>query len=412
MKFLANDPINRISRLEIELDKRELEIHELQDKIEHLEDNLMKYEAIDIEEVLAGRPKAIDKLMKTKTVVQLNSLEKENRDLKNKLGFLRKEKFQIQKELDKTQRPASSVINIDEIDGRKKQLNSLVEDLQGELNKKNALINKLKRQIAAGSGDASEILKDKDDEIQALKSKLSELTEKRGGSGSIAGDGSVDGIGTLLKRGLTEDLQDKLNKTRRQVEILKHKLKGYEKGGTQVDLDKDDAEIKNLKTKIEDLKKELEFKAKIANAAPPAGSPMSSLNTELQDKLSKSKVSVKMLQEKLRKYQEKEKTAENISQEKVEEEIKMQKEKITLMQLKIDEQQRIRTGKEQIIIKLSNKVKNLESNASVTTVGVGTQDKDIKSPVALRLRELKNVIEDLKKQNIQQRIEITQLRKI
>ena len=281
--------------------------------------------------------------------------------------------------------------------GRKKPLNSLIEELQSELNKKTVLISKLKKQVAAGSGDASEFLKEKDDEIQALNSKISELTDKMGGSAEESGDGT----GTPLTLGLTEDLQDKLNKTKRQVENLKKKLKDYETGGKQVDLVKDDAEIKNLKTKIEELKKELEFKAKIAKAPSPSGSPMSSLTAELQDKLSKSNIQVKNLQEKLRKYQEKEKTAENVSQEKLEEEIKMQKEKITLMQQKIDEQQRILSVKEQRIIKLSNIAKNLDSDASTTTMGEDTRDKDIQSHVALRLRELKNINEDLKKQLIQ-----------
>ena len=397
MKLLADDLINRIKKLEAELEKKELEIHDLYDKIDQLEENLMKYEQIDIEEVMAGKPKVIDKLMKSKLAVQVNSLEKEVRDLKDKLGFLRKEKIQLQMELEKYKKPASSVIKIDEMAGRKKPLNSLIEELQSELNKKTVLISKLKKQVAAGSGDASEFLKEKDDEIQALNSKISELTDKMGGSAEESGDGT----GTPLTLGLTEDLQDKLNKTKRQVENLKKKLKDYETGGKQVDLVKDDAEIKNLKTKIEELKKELEFKAKIANAPSPSGSPMSSLTAELQDKLSKSNIQVKNLQEKLRKYQEKEKTAENVSQEKLEEEIKMQKEKITLMQQKIDEQQRILSVKEQRIIKLSNIAKNLDSDASTTTMGEDTRDKDIQSHVALRLRELKNINEDLKKQLIQ-----------
>ena len=397
MKLLADDLINRIKKLEAELEKKELEIHDLYDKIDQLEENLMKYEQIDIEEVMAGKPKVIDKLMKSKLAVQVNSLEKEVRDLKDKLGFLRKEKIQLQMELEKYKKPASSVIKIDEMAGRKKPLNSLIEGLQDELNKKSGLILKLKKQVKVGSGDVSEFLKEKDDEIQALNSKISELTDQMGGSAEESGDGT----GTPLTLGLTEDLQDKLNKTKRQVENLKKKLKDYETGGKQVDLVKDDAEIKNLKTKIEELKKELEFKAKIANAPSPSGSPMSSLTAELQDKLSKSNIQVKNLQEKLRKYQEKEKTAENVSQEKLEEEIKMQKEKITLMQQKIDEQQRILSVKEQRIIKLSNIAKNLDSDASTTTMGEDTRDKDIQSHVALRLRELKNINEDLKKQLIQ-----------
>jgi len=408
VKFLADDPVSRINELEIELEKKELEIHDLHDKIEHLEDNMMKYEEIDIEEVLAGKTKVIDKLMKTKIAVQLNTMEKENRDLKDRLGFLRKEKLQIQKQLENFKKPASSVIKIDEMAGRKKSLNSLVEDLQGELNKKNALINKLKRQVAAGTGDAGEILKEKEDEIEALNSKISELTKKLEDSGSLSGDGIGGGSGEVLTKGLTEDLQDKLNKTKRQVELLKQKLKNYETGEQKVDLDKDDAEIKKLKAQIENLKKELEFKANIASAASPAGSPMASLTNELQDKLSKAKVQIKMLQQKLKKFEEKEASAEHVSHEKLEEELKMQREKITLMQQKIDEQQRILSVKEQRIIKLSNQVKKLDTNAEIIT---DAQEQEIQSHVALRLRELKSVVDDLKKQNIQQRVEISQLRK-
>jgi chromosome segregation ATPase len=407
VKFLADNTESKVYQLEKELVKKELEINDLFDKIELLEDNMMKYEEIDIEEALAGNTKVLNKLMKSKLAVRLSTEEKDNRDLKNKLGFLRKEKIQLQKELSKYKRPKSSVIKIDEMEGRKKSLHSLIEELQVKLNKQQIYIQKLKSQIAMGSGDASEILKEKDKEIQDLKSRISKLA---GGSGSVAVDRAGSGSGNLLTVGLTEDLQEKLNKARRQIESLTQKLKEHEKSGNQKDLDKDGAEIKSLKVRIEELKKELELKANIANKPFSAGSS-ASLTAELQDKLSKTRVQVRMLEEKLKNYQDKEKKAKNVSQEKMEEEIMMQKEKVTLLQQEINEQQQTLSVKEQKIIDLSNQVKNSGTNTPVTTIEEGTNNKEIKSHVALRLRELKNVVDDLKKQNIQQRFEISQLRK-
>jgi len=407
VKFLADNTESKFNKLEKELVKKEIEINELFDKIELLEDNMMKYEQIDIEEILAGKPKALNKLMKSKLAVRLNTEEKDNRDLKNKLGFLRKEKIQLQTELSKYERPTSSVIQIDEMEGRKKSLHSLIEELQVKLNKQQTYIQKLKSQIAMGSGDASEILEERDKEIQDLKSRVSELA---GGSGAVTVDGAGSGSGNLLTMGLTEDLQDKLNKARRQIEILTQKLKEHEKSGNQKDLDKDGAEIKSLKVRLEELKKELVLKANIANAPFSAGSS-ASLTAELQDKLSKTRVQVRMLEEKLKNYQDKEKKAKNVSQEKMEEEIMMQKEKVTLLQQKINEQHQTLSVKEQKIIDLSNQVNNSGTNTPVPTIEEDPNNKGIKSHVALRLRELKNVVDDLKKQNTQQRFEISQLRK-
>ena len=113
----------------------------------------------------------------------------------------------------------------------------------------------------------------------------------------------------------------------------------------------------------------------------------------------------------LKNYQDKEKKAKNVSQEKMEEEIMMQKEKVTLLQQKINEQEQTLSVKEQRIIDLSNQVKNSGTNTPVPTIEEDPNDKEIKSHVALRLRELKNVVDDLKKQNVQQRFEISQLRK-
>ncbi|MFX1239508.1 MAG: hypothetical protein ACFE8P_17535, partial [Promethearchaeota archaeon] len=84
-------------------------------------------------------------------------------------------------------------------------------------------------------------------------------------------------------------------------------------------------------------------------------------------------------------------------------ELKEEKEKNKSLKKKINEQERILDVKEKRIISLTNKAKN-------TTIKDEKGGFSYKAPVALRLRELSGIIDDLKKENSQQRQEILHLR--
>ena len=103
----------RIDELEIEIEKQELEIDSYLNKIEHLEDKIMRLEAIVSDYELNKKKK--DAPNKSNIVIVLESTEKELRELKDRMGFLRREKIQLQQQLEKLMKNGdSSVIRIEE----------------------------------------------------------------------------------------------------------------------------------------------------------------------------------------------------------------------------------------------------------------------------------------------------------
>ncbi len=86
--------------------------------------------------------------LKIKTVELEELLEKKDkyiRELKDRMGFLRKEKVQLQQELDKHNKrnPNSTVIRIVE---KKEPLELLVKELQTKINNQKIIIKKLKQE--------------------------------------------------------------------------------------------------------------------------------------------------------------------------------------------------------------------------------------------------------------------------
>ncbi len=140
----------RINELEVELEKKQEEIYDNLETIENLEDTIIKLESLipDEEDNEEDKKSKRQKLIEFEIALQLEDKEKQIRDLKNRMGFLRKEKIQYQQELEKLKRkenPSSTVINIEDLK-TSQPLEALVKELQGKVNKQKSIIDNIKRQ--------------------------------------------------------------------------------------------------------------------------------------------------------------------------------------------------------------------------------------------------------------------------
>ncbi|MFX0145453.1 MAG: hypothetical protein ACFE9C_15420, partial [Candidatus Hodarchaeota archaeon] len=147
----SNEEINvlkaRINELEGELNKKEEEILQSLETIENLEDNIIKLESLIVDE---GEDKKTKKqrLIESKMALEIEEKEREIRDLKNRMGFLRKEKVQLQQELEKINKRKSRtsiVINTEDLKVSS-PLEVLVNELQDKVNKQKSIIRRIKRE--------------------------------------------------------------------------------------------------------------------------------------------------------------------------------------------------------------------------------------------------------------------------
>jgi chromosome segregation ATPase len=425
----------KIDELMLELENKDRDLYKALDRIEDLEDQLMRLEAMvgDEEEGKKGK-----KGKDSKILIELEEKEKEVRALKDKMGFLRKEKIQLQKELEKVakQDSGSTVIRVPE---KKTPLDSLVNELQSKINKQRLLITKLKQAgMSADAAELNEKLRNKGEEVETLKLEVEEMQERLRDAKGAAQAGAE----ATLTKGLTEELQNKLNKAKIQIDALKKKLATADKKGKKGKAVKADKASDALNEKIDELKEDVEKKngeimklkstisglkqegAAKAGAEGPPG-PMGALTEELQNRLNKSKVQIKTLQDKLAQYEKGKAPASGESQGELEGELQMQKEMVISLQQQIEQQKSEVGAAKNEAIQHKLKCEDLENQvqlkekqindlkAQVQSIGsqAGGATGEVDPNVALRLRELKNMIEDLGKQNIQQRLEISQLRK-
>ena len=373
----------KISELENQLEYKDKEIIGYLEKIEHLEDTIMRLETLIPDKVREDSKKG-KKITDSKLAIELDDKEKEIRDLKNKMGFLRKEKIQLQHELEKytKKQTDSTVIRIEE---KKEPLEPLVKELNLKINKQQMIIKKLKEEI-------------KKEEINALKLKIDDLEKELEESKSIARM-QIDDSSRTIKR-----LQNKLQTTssKRKVKRLKSKLNKYEskqgKKGEEITpaylqqkIDELRVEISKKNLKIKELKKSISILEPTQKKGAPEITSISSngtfkaLSEDLQRKLNTARKQIRDLEEKLKEYKIWKAPVENESQQ-------------------------------EIINELRNKLEKLRSQEQMQgkIVGESSQvqivvEDDIN--LALRVRELKNLLEDLQKRNEQQRLEISQLRK-
>ncbi|TFG19528.1 MAG: hypothetical protein EU529_16220 [Promethearchaeota archaeon] len=339
----------RIDELELQLESKDKEIIGYLEKIGHLEDTIIRLEAL-VPDKIRKESKMKGKIVgDSKLAIEMDDLEKQVRDLKNKMGFLRKEKIELQRELEKytKKNSTSTVIRIEE---KKEPLENLVKELTLKINKQQQLINKLKAD-------------EKKEEIDELKSKIAKLNEELEQAKSITKT-KAEGKKKLDKEDFTPaDLQKKIEDL--GLELTKKNLK-----------------IKDLEKTISTLK--AAQKGGASNLEVESSEKtLKALSEELQRKLNTAKGQNKKLQEQLKEY------------------------KIMKAPVEKDSQQ-------EIIDELRSKIEKLKSQEQVERKIESSGDEAIIQDdpnLALRVRELKNYVEDLQKQNDQQRLEISSLRK-
>lgn len=428
----------RIREFELELGNRDDEIEELEDAIEELEDTIMKLEDFTPEEGTTKKSKKIQ-AAELKFKYYLEEKDKEIRELKNSMGFLRKEKVQLQQEFDKFKRSMNtSVIRVEDIRG-KPPLNALVAELQDTVNKQRSTINKLMYENKE-SAKFNEKLKVKEDTIEAYKFEITELNQKLKDLSSTSDSEYEDSI----TKKLIGDLQSQLNKSKGQIIDLKQKLSKSAKKSKKSEKKADTNEIKRLEDQITELNRLLITKnSEIGNLkvqmssikgnekatnleqTDAASSEMiKKLREDLQNKLNKSKLQVKSLQEQLNKYKTGEITGTGESQKEIEGKLKMQREMAVFLQKQLETKEgELETIKNEAV-QIKKRYRQLENQFKVRDQKLNDLQKQVENQsmqippqtqedphLSLRLRELKSLIEDLKKQNIEQRLEIAQLRK-
>jgi len=158
--------------------RKDEEINNYLDKIGELEDIIMRLEdLIPVEDVKKKSRKR--KMMDSKLAIELDEKDIKYRELKDRMGFLRKENSHLKQELEKIKYANSSSSNIRIEDLRPEPiLNDLVKELQDIVNKQRLIISKIKTN-KVDKEDILEKLIDKESEIKLLKSEISQLNKKK-----------------------------------------------------------------------------------------------------------------------------------------------------------------------------------------------------------------------------------------
>ena len=411
-----DDLKDNINQLQTELNKRNNELAINSQKVGTLED-----EIIALRELLSdtSSKKKGKKVKETKLVLDLEAKDSEIRQLKDKMGFLRKEKIAVQKQLEKLKeknKSNSTVLRVEDL--REEQpLNMLVKDLQEKIKKQESLIKKFSQD--ANIKDFEENITHKDRTIESLNQKVNELNERLKNTEKKVELESSERI----QKKILQDLQDKLNKFKRLNEDLNSKLSKYkEKESKETKSDKD-KKIKELENKI----KELSLSSSRTQSHQEG--TLDKVVEELQNKLNKSKAQIQILQEQIANTTT-EKTASNTNDQ-----LKIQRDMAIFLQNQLDDAKRaLKTKVEEIgtikneAIRIKRKYEELENqmkakeqisnnlrsdfeSLKIKTQLQGSSNSGQNPQIELRIQELKSQIDDLTKQNIQQRLEINQLRK-
>ncbi|MHA2283903.1 MAG: hypothetical protein ACXAC5_23935 [Promethearchaeota archaeon] len=421
---------NRIKELEDEYAEKDNEIIDYLYKLEQLEATVTQLEQLVPRDKIKGKKK---QAAQSKMLLKLKEKDEEIRDLMNRMGFLRKENVQFQQELEKLKKElanlkkGSPVIRVEDL-RQQPPLNLLVKELQDKVNKQKSEMNQLLNKIKPAE-EFNERVKEYESIIETYKSEINELNQKMKEFSTTSDSESGDSIAKKL----IEDLQKQLNKSKRELTELKQKLSKKSKKGEK----KSDArEITKLGDKIKELKELLDTKNReiesLKNGLPeisgqldPTSSEMmKTLKDDLQNKLNKSKLKVRSLQEQISKYKSGEISGTGESQKEIEGKLKMQREMAIFLQ------QQLKTKEEEIetikneAAQIKKRYRQLENQLKLRDHKLNEMQKQIESQIirtstqsqedphlSLRLRELKGMVQDLEKQNVEQRLEITQLRK-
>ena len=434
--------LRKIQDLQSELGKKEIQINSQLDKIDGQEAEIMKYEQMFDE----NAPKSkIKKAKEEKLNIEINARDREIRELKDRMGFLRKEKINLQKkyELEVKKNSDTSVISVEEIRAKNKApLNVLLQELQDKINKQESMIRRLKSgDIGLKSKDNrnneyNEILEEKDKKIEKLTDQIAELKDNLS---KTAPDKELDKPpSNNISKILLEELQTNLTKVKRRNNELKKKLEKYEKKDKSKKGSGEKSQVIELQSIISQLTSELEHKNKIiednaiASIHVESESDADSLHSvveELKSKLNKAKSQIASFQ------LAQEHSFKSLSPGETEGKLKIQREMASFLQKQLAEaNMALKTKEEGLItikteaIRIKKKYEALENliklkdretnelNADLVALKmqIHTQkptSQSIHPDVKLRLKELQSLVDDLSKQTIQQRLEISQLRK-
>ncbi|GAG59865.1 unnamed protein product, partial [marine sediment metagenome] len=444
--------LRKIQDLQSELENKDIQINTHLDNIDDLEVEVMKYHEIFDE----NAPKSkIKKAKEEKLNIELNVKDREIRELKDRMGFLRKEKLEIQKkyELEVKKHSDTSVISVEKIREKEKApLNVLLQELQDKINKQESIIKRLKNK-ELGSDEYNENLKEKDKKIEILTDQIADLTENLEKTTSEIALIKSDKLdkpdkpdkldkpsGNNISKNLLEDLQNNLNKVKRQNDELKKKLKKYEKKDKGKKGSEKNSQVLELQNIISQLNSELEYKNKlieenttssIYRESEAGADSLHNVVEELKSKLSKAKSQIASLQQNFVENQTQNLSSERPSPNGNEGKIKIQRELASFLQQQLAEANNaLKTKEEEIItikteaIKIKKKYEELENliklkDQKTSELYANTEElkmqirtlnassREIHPDIKLRLKELQSLVDDLSKQNIQQRLEIS-----
>ena len=414
----------QFNELNKELNKKNNEIVLYSEKTHILEDEIIKLRELLPDEHSNKKGKKVKEI---KLQLDIEAKDQEMRELKTRMSYLRIENIEKEKELKKIKgsNSPSTVINVEDL-REKAPLNVLVKELQEKINKQESLIRKFQHDTSEIDG-FHDILKAKDIEIENLKEKIQDLEEIN--SKPIKRD-DLRNEDNITKNILT-DLQEKLNRLKKQNEELKSKISKKQQKSKTEDYGNKKV-VKQLEDEIKTLKSELNKK----NSFPEG--PLEQVVEELQDKLNKAKSKNNILQDQLKQIQAQNITSSppaNESHIVTTDKLKMQRDLAGFLQQQLDDAKRaLKTKVEEIgtikneAIRIKRRFEDLETQIQLKdnsirelrndldTLKLQTQlhstNIQVENPSnELRLQELKSMVEDLTKQNIQQRLEINQLRK-
>jgi len=220
----------KIKESENELEVREQEVIKYLDKIEELEETVIKLESLISDENSKASKKKWKKAKDSILEMELEEKEKIIRNLKDRMGFLRKEKIQLQLKLEQYTKEESNSIVI-RIEEKKEPFDTLVKELQDKINKLQIIIAELQEKIKKEEieklrdiiNKLNAELKSKDDKIEELSNKILGLGTKQEPSHiNIEVNATKNSANTL-----TEELQRKLNKAKLLIKDLQKQLEDY-----------------------------------------------------------------------------------------------------------------------------------------------------------------------------------------
>ncbi len=377
-----------VEQLKEELDLKKREIDVLKTDLEISEDSISSFEEElkNLNDLInsAGMKRAYGK----KIQLKLEETEKELRELKNNMGLLRKEKIQLQQQLQlQKQKGSNGMGHIIEIKEEEVPVHNLVKDLTNKLKKQRLLITRLKNELSERPSkddlgkEFTQLklkLENKETELNDLKEKFEKKEEEIKELKISINDSRTEpkkGMETGPLSRLVKELQGKLNESKIKNSKLQKKLE------EQLQSPKKDNKLQNQVSKLEsELKKKEEELDKLLKQNKNLEAKIKTVDSSKVDKVLTAKTN----------------EITNLTKE-----LYLNKNKIVELQSQLN-------AMEQKNSSLLNEYIKLQEHLKAPKIDI--QEGNIDKEQELRIRELRTIIETLKKQIKQQRVEINYLR--